>query len=31
MGIFSEQSVNQPFSKGIQKAPDGNYDMVRKN
>ena len=38
MGIFNEQSFDQPFAKGIQGAPevgfslttDGNYDMNKK-
>ena len=38
MGIFSEQSFDHPFAKGIQGAPgvgfsltaDGNYDMNKK-
>ena len=39
MGIFNEQTFDNPFSKGIQGAPgvgfsltaDGNYDMNKKN
>ena len=38
MGIFNEQSLDHPFSRGIQGAPgvgfsltaDGNYDMSAK-
>ena len=38
MGIFNEQTHNNPFMRGLQGAPgigfnltaDGNYDMVTK-